>query len=528
MRSFSPDASLQLEITRAAENLREDYSRKLWRQTDRLFAVLFVVQWFAAVIMAEWLSPWQWQGLNRSINPHLWSAVAAGGVIASLPVTLALACPGEAITRYVIATAQMLYSSLLIHLSGGRIETHFHVFGSLAFLSFYREWKVLIPATAVVVLDHVLRGMFWPQSVFGVVYASHWRWLEHAGWVVFEDIFLFWSCVRGSRELATLALRQAELEAANQIVEAEVVRQTRKLESVEQELIQTARRAGMAEVATGVLHNVGNVLNSINVSASVLGRKLRESEVASLGMVSEFIRPHLADLGSFLSSDERGRAIGPFLVELSGCLAEEQKLMLAELNSMVQGLDHIKNVVSQQQRHAKEGTVREKVSLVALIDEAIAIHQGAAGDKGVEIVKQIEFTGSVAIDKHRVLQILINLLSNARRAVLASGDPCKRIVVEVREATATAGQRALRFQVSDNGVGIHGDDLTRIFNHGFTTHPDGHGFGLHSAFNAAREMSGDLWVQSDGAGKGSVFTMVIPIVELSEFEQMIDRTRKAA
>ncbi len=234
-----------------------------------------LIQWFACIAVATWLSPLAWEGLESHIHPHIWAAVFLGGLIAAFPITLVMVRPGEAMTRYTIAAAQMCHSALLIHLSGGRIETHFHVFGSLAFLSFYRDWRVLVPATIVVALDHALRGIFWPESVFGIVAASPWRWMEHAGWVVFEDIILVWACLRGAKELAMLAARQAELEATNQRVEAEVARQTARLESVSQELIGTARRAGMAEIATGVLHNVGNVLNSVNVSAS---RRAEKSE----------------------------------------------------------------------------------------------------------------------------------------------------------------------------------------------------------------------------------------------------------
>src|SRR5213075_1680676 len=142
-------------------------------------------------------------------------AIFLGGAVSSLPIALALLMPGRTVTRHVIAVAQMLWSALLIHLTGGRIETHFHVFGSLAFLAFYRDWKVLVPATVVVAADHFLRGMFWPQSVYGVLVASQWRWLEHAAWVVFEDVILVMSCVRGTEELRQIAQHTAGLEFAH-------------------------------------------------------------------------------------------------------------------------------------------------------------------------------------------------------------------------------------------------------------------------------------------------------------------------
>ena len=141
----------------------------------------------AGIVFALWVSPLTWEGADSSTHLHVWAAVLLGGIISLFPALLGWLRPGLPSTRYTIAVAQMLMGALLIHLTGGRIETHFHVFGSLAFLAFYRDWRVLIPATIVVALDHMLRGMFWPQSVYGVLVASQWRWLEHAAWVVFED-----------------------------------------------------------------------------------------------------------------------------------------------------------------------------------------------------------------------------------------------------------------------------------------------------------------------------------------------------
>jgi PAS domain S-box-containing protein len=196
---------------RAAE-LFTRYQQNTYRQTDRLFALLMGVQWIAGVAFALWVSPLAWEGPVSRTHLHVWAAVVLGGIISLFPALLGLFRPGQPSTRYTIATAQMLMGGLLIHLTGGRIETHFHVFGSLAFLPFYRDWRVLVPATIVVALDHLLRGIFWPQSVYGVLVASNWRWLEHAAWVIFEDIFLVVSCVRSVAEMRERAHRTAALE----------------------------------------------------------------------------------------------------------------------------------------------------------------------------------------------------------------------------------------------------------------------------------------------------------------------------
>ena len=199
-------------IGRRANTLFAQYQLEIHSRTDRLFASLMALQWVAGIVFALWVSPRAWYGTVSRTHAHVWAAVFLGGAICVFPALLGLFRAGERSTRYTIAVAQMLMGALLIHLSGGRIETHFHVFGSLAFLAFYRDWRVLIPATVVVALDHFLRGVFWPQSVYGVLVAGQWRWLEHSAWVVFEDVFLFVSCRRGLLEMKETAVRTAALE----------------------------------------------------------------------------------------------------------------------------------------------------------------------------------------------------------------------------------------------------------------------------------------------------------------------------
>ena len=205
-----------MDTTCRASQLLREHQLRIYSQTDRIFAVLLAVQWVAGIAAAFWVSPRTWSGQSSATHLHVWAAIYLGGAIALFPIALIVTRSGSASTRYVIAVAQMLTSSLLVQLTGGRIETHFHVFGSLAFLSFYRDWRVLVPATIVVAGDHFIRGIYWPQSVFGVLTASEWRWLEHAGWVIFEDIFLVAACVRSHREMQDIAERSAELEASEQ------------------------------------------------------------------------------------------------------------------------------------------------------------------------------------------------------------------------------------------------------------------------------------------------------------------------
>lgn len=187
------------------------------RRADRLFAHLMVVQWVFGVLLAALLAPEAWAGKAHVVHLHVYIAVLLGGSLSAVPVALAVHRPGWVVTRMTIACAQMLWSALLIHLSGGRIETHFHIFGSLAFLTCYRDWRVFVPATLVVVFDHLGRQLFWPESVFGVRAAESWRFLEHAGWVVFEEVILIISCIDSQREMRDAATQQTAVEARERL-----------------------------------------------------------------------------------------------------------------------------------------------------------------------------------------------------------------------------------------------------------------------------------------------------------------------
>ncbi len=206
-------------IEERARTLFEEQKARIAHDTDRLFASLMIVQWFGAMIAALVISPTTWEGTFSQPHLHLWVAFGLGGIIISFPVVLALMMPGAVVTRYAIAIAQMLMGSILIHLTGGRIETHFHIYASLAFLAFYRSWRVIVVASAVVVLDHYLRGVYWPRSIFGVLTVGSWRWVEHAAWVLCVDVILIKSCLRSLTVKREIAHQQAELEAANRSAE---------------------------------------------------------------------------------------------------------------------------------------------------------------------------------------------------------------------------------------------------------------------------------------------------------------------
>lgn len=238
------------EMTRLrVADIFSEHQRNICQSTDRMFALLMAIQWVAGVIAAYWISPLTWAGTTSQTHLHVWAALLLGGAISSLPIMLALTRPGRVSTRYTVAVGQMLMGALLIHLTGGRIETHFHVFGSLAFLSFYRDWRVLVPATVVVAADHFLRGVFWPQSVYGVITASEWRWLEHAGWVLFEDTFLLIAIKRSISEMWNIAGRTAESENLNGELERRVVERTRQLAAANRGLEKEVAERKLADKA---------------------------------------------------------------------------------------------------------------------------------------------------------------------------------------------------------------------------------------------------------------------------------------
>ncbi len=499
------------------------HQQAIWVRTDRLFAGLLGCEWLACIALAMWRSPRTWSGATSQIHPHVWAAIIFGGAIAVLPISLAVALPGRTLTRHLIAASQLLMSALLIHVGDGRIEMHFHVFGSLAFLAFYRDWRVLITASAVVAVEHLARGLYVPQSVYGVLTPTVWRSLEHAGWVVFEDIFLITSCVQGVREMTGIAENQALLEQSYHDVESKVVERTRQLKDAQADLVKVARSAGMAEIATSVLHNVGNVLNSVNVSANVVADKLRQSELGSLVKVGEMFREHQPDLGAFLTTDERGKLIPNFINELATCLGEEHQTMLTELTTLAAGIDHIKQIVAAQQSLARKVNVDMPTEPSKLMETALTM-QGSSSRTDITIVRRLQDIPALPLDQHKVLQILINLIGNATQALHASGNAHKQIILSV-EQIAAGDADTLRFQIADNGVGIAAEYLTRIFSHGFTTKKGGHGFGLHSAANAAREMGGTLIATSDGQGLGAAFTLEIPItpIETSETSELCNK-----
>jgi C4-dicarboxylate-specific signal transduction histidine kinase len=261
----------------------------------------------------------------------------------------------------------------------------------------------------------------------------------------------------------------------------------------------------MAEVATGVLHNVGNVLNSVNVSATLLTDLVQQSKIDRVARLHDLIASHEADLGTFFNSDPRGRQVPGYLQTLASHLAKERGELLSELEGLRKNIEHIKDIVAMQQSYARVSGVSETVPVAELIEDALRMNTGAFERHQVQLIREYDARPIVTVQKHKVLQILVNLLRNAKHACDESGKSAKQVIVRV-----VAERGRVSIAVIDNGVGIRTENLTQIFAHGFTTRKDGHGFGLHSGALAARELGGSLTAHSDGPGCGATFLLDLP------------------
>ena len=284
----------------------------------------------------------------------------------------------------------------------------------------------------------------------------------------------------------------------------------RELQAVHNQLLAAARVAGMAEIATNVLHNVGNVLNSVNVSAGLVGTQLRNSKLKGLARAVQLMDAHPDDLGEFMTRDARGKQLPGYLRELALVLEGEQQAMAEELRALDKSVDHIKEIVATQQSYAGASHVVESLKVDELLDDALRMNAGALTRHKVDVVKDIAELPPLPLDRHRLLQILVNLIGNAKQAMRDTPGQSPRITLGAALVDAADG-RALRITVADNGEGISPENLIRVFAHGFTTRKEGHGFGLHSCVLAAQEMGGSLTAHSDGPGHGATFTLQIPI-----------------
>ena len=316
---------------------------------------------------------------------------------------------------------------------------------------------------------------------------------------------------RVAEKTAELTQASEELQRANAKLQAELDERKRmqgKMRKTYKEMLTVTRQAGMSEVATGVLHNIGNVLNSVNVSTNIVTEQLRQSKVEFIGRAADLIRKNSTDLGRYLTEDAQGRQLPAYLSQLAQHLADEHLMVVKEVDFIRTKIEHIKQIVATQQNYGKVTCVAEKVYITDVVDDVLRMHASELEQHEVQVRREYQPNlPEVVVDKHKVLQILLNLVSNAKHACADSGKKDRQLTVQV-----TNGDDRIHITMSDNGVGIPAANLNKIFTHGFSTKKSGgHGFGLHSSALAARAIGGNLTAHSNGPEQGATFRLDFPL-----------------
>lgn len=285
-----------------------------------------------------------------------------------------------------------------------------------------------------------------------------------------------------------------------------------EIKELNNRIVSTARRAGMVEVATSILHNIGNILNSSNVSISMLKKGMSQSYQQKLAKIAEMLEQHKDNLADFLTNDPKGQVIPKYLTTLSGMIGDEQEKNTHEIDNLTNDLNHIKEIVSMQESISGVSSIKEKIFIPELLDTALTMSLISSKDKEIEIIKEFDNCPLLNTDKSKLLQIFVNLIQNARDATLANSD---NLFKEIRLIIKKTDENIIQVRIEDNGLGIDPENLERIFAFGFTTKEHGHGFGLHSSALCAQEMGGSLRAESLGIGHGAQFILTLPIKNIS-------------
>lgn len=457
-------------INQRVNKVFQAHYQELVKKTDHMFGFLFVFQWLLGIAFAYYLAPKTWSGEFSETHIHIFAAIFLGGAIAALPVYLIISAPGAQINRMLVAVSQILFSVLFIHLTGGRIETHFHIFGSLAFLAFYRDWRVVVIATAITAVDHLVRGYFWPQSVYGVLSATPWRAFEHAAWVIFEDLILFYSIKLALSELYSVSEAQVKLQDAIASVEDQVIERTRELlasqkvvAEQQQAVLASAKMSALGEMAGGVAHEINNPLAAIkNISGQL--QEVVDDDPLDRNLVKE--------------------------------LASDVEKTTNRIAKIVQGLRTFSRDGSNDPFY--------QVNIHKLIEETLSFCGERFKSNGTKLIVG-DFANDLTFEgrETEISQVLLNLLNNAHDAIAKEQD--RWIKVEVLN-----DEHFIEIHVTDCGKGISQEVRDKMFQPFFTTKEigKGTGMGLSISSGIVRKHGGELWLNTES--KNTSFVVRLP------------------
>jgi signal transduction histidine kinase/CheY-like chemotaxis protein len=494
-----------LTCGRAADLFQTSY-RDLAVRNDRLFARLLVFEWVAAMLLAFFVTPRTYEGTLSSVHVHVYAAVFLGLLTIALPIYFIRLFPGQVFTRHTIAVAQMVMNGLLIDLTGGRIETHFLIFGSLAFLAFYLDWRVLVTASAVTAADHLLRGLLIPRTIFGAGVVSNFRWLEHAGYVVFEDIFLISSCLFGINQRQTSAARQADLEfteselrATHENLEHRVAERTSELNTINQALKANEEALLVSEAAArGVAFEREQMALQLKAAKEIAEAATRAKSEFLANMSHEIRTPVTAMVGFADMMLDPGQTQSDRIDGLQTIRRNAKHL-----------LEVINEILDLSKIEAGRMTVENiPTELPPLLSDVLSIMRPRALEKGLELNLRFgeKVPKTVNTDPVRAKQILMNLVSNALKFTEKG-----RVEIQVSPVPA---EGALKFDVVDSGIGISDEQIRKLFKpftqaDGSTTRKfGGTGLGLTISKHLAEMLGGDITVKST-PGLGSTFSAKI-------------------
>ncbi len=506
--------------SKRSDQIFKSQFEKIARQTDRRFGYLLLAEFVAGVAIAFTISPKAWSGEMSGVYIHVWYALVLGGTITALPVFLAFKFPGRISTRYVITSAQMCFSILLIHLTGGRIESHFHVFASLAFIAFYREWLLLVPAMLIVCVDHAVRGVFWPESIYGVSSASPWRSVEHVAWVVFEGIFLMGSCIQSAKEMRSIADSRTALENNNLSIEFQVRHRTTQLETrqtlleeeiserkrLEGELLHAQKMESIGLLAAGIAHEINTPIQYVGDNTRFVHASVRDL----LGLM-DLCNNLLASVKSESVTSGQIREIEEMIQEID--LEFIRTEVQAALDQTLDGVARVANLVRAMKDFSHPGNdAKTPTDLNRAIESTVTVCRNQwkyVATLKTEFDKNLPMVPCLAGEFN---QVILNMIINAADAIADCKDKKRDGLGEIFIRTKQDGDW-VEIRVKDTGIGIPESIRGKIFDPFFTTKEVGKGTGQGLAIChdvIVKKHGGTIHVDAEGEA-GTTFVLRMPI-----------------